>query len=315
MLLAIETKGLTKTYQGHGGCRDISLAVPRGSVFGLLGPNGAGKSTLVKMLVGLLHPTSGEGKILNQPLNDLSMRQRIGFLPENFSYHDWLTGEDLLRFHGSLYGLSKDQLNRRVPQVLQMVGLTGHGNKRVGSYSKGMQQRVGLGCALVNNPEIIFLDEPTSALDPIGRKAVRDLMETLKQQGKTVFINSHLLSELETVCDQIAIIKAGRLIFQGDWREMLSQGCRAKIIVGNQAPLNQLLESLKSEVTLISQDQITADKQQIILSLTSEQVIPRVVSSLAKNGWQIYEVTPMMDSLEKIFLQYVNNTDGSAEGR
>lgn len=309
MLLAIETKQLTKTYQGRGGCRDISLAVPKGSVFGLLGPNGAGKSTLVKMLVGLLHPTSGTGKILNQPLNDVTVRQRIGFLPENFSYHDWLTGEDLLRFHASLYGLSKDQANQRIPKVLEMVGLTGHGIKRVGSYSKGMQQRAGLGCALINDPEIVFLDEPTSALDPIGRKAVRDLMEALKHQGKTVFINSHLLSELETVCDQIAIIKEGRLVFQGNWREILSQGCRVNIIIGSQVPLGPELANLQPEVALISQNQLTAGRQEVTLALTSDKDIPLVINDLVNQGLHIYEVTPMVDSLEKIFLQYVSNIE------
>lgn len=307
-LLAIETHRLTKTYQGLGGCREISLAVPQGAVFGLLGPNGAGKSTLVKMLVGLLQPTSGEANILGKSIRDAASRQKVGFLPENFRYHDWLTGEDLLRFHASLFKLPAREINQRIAEVLDMIGLTEHRHKRVGNYSKGMQQRIGLGCALLPDPELIFLDEPTSALDPIGRKVVRDLIANLQQQGKTVFINSHLLSELESICDHIAIIKEGNLLFQGNWRELTQRQVRVKIVLGRLGEGKNLAEVLPSQYQVLSH-QVTDIKgrDEYLLGCSSEEDIPYLVNSLTVVGYPIFEITPVTDSLEKIFLDYVSN--------
>ena len=318
-MLAIETHRLTKTYQGRGGCREISLAVPQGSVFALLGQNGAGKSTLVKMLVGLLHPESGEAKLLGQPLTDLQVKKRIGFLPENFSYHDWLTGEDLLRFHASLYRLAKSETENRISQVLDMVGLSDHRTKRVGGYSKGMQQRIGLACALIADPDLLFLDEPTSALDPIGRKMVRDLMVALKSQGKTIFINSHLLGELERICDRIAVIKNGRLIFQGNWREITAQGCRVKIVTEENRHLKEQCAQGFADVQLISQKQIAADitslpKTELVFACAEKSQIPQLVQKLVHLGINIYEVSPMSDSLEEIFIELVNGSS-RMEGR
>ncbi len=311
-MLAIETHELTKTYQGIGGCQGISLAVPQGSIFGLLGPNGAGKSTLVKMLVGLLHPTAGEAKILGKPIGDVTARKRVGFLPENFAYHDWLTGKDLLRFHASLYGLGKSEAIQRIPQVLTRIGLKDQRGKKIGDYSKGMQQRIGLGCALVADPDVLFLDEPTSALDPIGRKDVRDLLVALKAEGKTVFINSHLLSELETVCDQIAIIKESRLIFQGDWREIVNKGTRVKVITGKQ-PLPQEINAsggfnLVSHRDLSSTGESNSKLQELIFTCPAGNSIPLLVEHLVQKGFQIHEVTPITDSLETMFFQYISNS-------
>ncbi|MCW2279036.1 ABC transporter ATP-binding protein [Heliophilum fasciatum] len=228
---AIETKQLTKTYGERGGCQGISLQVPRGSIFGLLGPNGAGKSTLVKVLVGLLHKTSGEATILGRPVTDVSARRRVGFLPENFRYHEWLTGEDLLRLHGVLFGLSAREMEERLDKVLNQVGLAEKRKQKVGTYSKGMQQRIGLACALLPDPELLFLDEPTSAMDPVGRKEVRDLLLQWQAEGKTIFLNSHLLSELETICDQIAVIKEGQLLYQGDWRALAKRPKQVRVVM------------------------------------------------------------------------------------
>jgi len=313
-MLAIETHELTKTYQGTGGCQGISLAVPRGSIFGLLGPNGAGKSTLVKMLVGLLHPTSGEGKILGKNITDVAARKRVGFLPENFAYHDWLTGQDLLRFHASLYKLSKSETGKRIPQVLTKIGLKEQGKKKIGDYSKGMQQRIGLGCALIADPEVLFLDEPTSALDPIGRKEVRDILVALKAEGKTVFINSHLLSELETICDQIAIIKESRLIIQGNWREIIRKETRVKVITAPSPRLKGIEDG--GEINFISKRSLsgttegTPELQELIFTCPASSV-PLLVDSLVQRGNRIYEVTPVTDSLENIFFQYISNHAGN----
>ncbi|MCL5290778.1 MAG: ABC transporter ATP-binding protein [Bacillota bacterium] len=317
-MLAIETSNLTKTYQGMGGCRDISLAVPTGSIFGLLGPNGAGKSTLVKMLVGLLHPTSGEAKVLNRPIQDVLLRKKVGFLPENFRYHDWLSGEDLLQLHGRLFGLSAGEISRRIPEVLHMVGLTPHGHKQVGSYSKGMQQRIGLGCALLPDPDLLFLDEPTSALDPIGRKVVRDLMVSLQERGKTIFLNSHLLSELETVCDHIAIIREGTLLYQGNWRQLTARDFRLKVVIGGHKPELNIDNVIADTAQLISKKDLgrceTGKRQELLIACAGEQYIPLTVRKLTEAGFDLYEITPITDSLEKLFLQYVSG-NGDAEGR
>ncbi len=317
-MLAIETHRLTKTYQSRGGCREISLAVPQGSVFALLGQNGAGKSTLVKVLVGLLHPESGDAKLFGKPLNDMQVKKRVGFLPENFSYHDWLTGEDLLRFHASLYRLSKSETESRIPQVLDMVGLSDQRYKRVGGYSKGMQQRIGLACALIADPDLLFLDEPTSALDPIGRKLVRDLMLNLKSQGKTIFINSHLLGELERICDRIAVIKDSHLIFQGNWRELTVQSCRVKLVIEENQHFTNQYPQLFADVQLISQKKVSAAalpaKRELIIACTESSQIPQLVQKMVQLGINIYEVSPITDSLEKVFIELVNGGDG-VEGR
>lgn len=314
-MLAIETLQLTKTYAGEGGCQDISLAVPAGSIFGLLGPNGAGKSTLVKMLVGLLQPTSGEARVLDRPIHDVLVRKKIGFLPENFRYHDWLSGEDLLDFHGRLFGLSPENISRRIPEVLDMVGLSKHRHKRVGSYSKGMQQRIGLGCALMSDPDLLFLDEPTSALDPIGRKMVRDLIVNLRDKGKTIFLNSHLLSELETVCDHIAIIREGNLLYQGDWRQLASQGYKIKLVleVSNNLDIAKHITEAFQIVALTKRSG-KGNRLEVTLTCPGEQYIPQLISSLTAVGIFIYEVTPVTDSLEKLFLDFVDQKC-SSEGR
>ncbi|MTV48917.1 ATP-binding cassette domain-containing protein [Heliobacillus mobilis] len=329
-MLAIETEKLTKTYSGRGGCRDISLAVPQGTVFGLLGPNGAGKSTLVKMLVGLLHATSGQGCILGRPFTDLSVRRKVGFLPENFRYHDWLTGEDLLRFHGALFGLSSAEVRARIPVVLGQVGMTEQASQRVGRYSKGMQQRIGLAVALLPDPELLFLDEPTSALDPIGRKEVRELLERLKGQGKTVFLNSHLLSELETLCDQIAIIKQGRLVYQGDWRELARHSYQTRVVVGDVIP-SQLTGAGEAGFQLLSQRRLGLGsgleaaarseggsatdrlRHELLFHIPEQYFIPKLVQSLVASGIDIFEVTPQEDSLEKLFLQLVTQEEGPSQ--
>ncbi|KAB2952672.1 ABC transporter ATP-binding protein [Heliorestis acidaminivorans] len=305
---AIETQKLTKTYEGKGGCQDITLTVPKGSIFGFLGPNGAGKSTFVKMLVGLLHPDSGSANILGKPIKGEEARSKVGFLPENFRYHDWLTGEELLFHHGALFGLSKEEITQAIPRVLRQVGLRDREKERVGKYSKGMQQRIGLACALLPDPEVLFLDEPTSALDPLGRIEVRDLLIELREQNKTIFLNSHLLSELETVCDGIAIIKKGRLVFQGDWRELANKAYRVKVLLG---PLSQEqlaeIHRLPYEVLshhIRSSELVTEGRQEFLFSISTDD-IPNLTRELIKANIPLYEVTPQIDSLEKLFIDYV----------
>ncbi|MZP29919.1 ATP-binding cassette domain-containing protein [Heliobacterium undosum] len=314
-MFAIETEGLTKTYGGTGGCREISLQVPRGALFGLLGPNGAGKSTLVKMLVSLIHPTEGQARILGKPLGDVDIRRKVGYLPENFRYHDWLTGADLLRLHAALYGLTPEESARRAPEVLRLVGMEEWADRTVGSYSKGMQQRIGLACALLPNPELIFLDEPTSALDPLGRKEVRELLARLRDAGVTVFLNSHLLSELETVCDRIAIIKGGRLIYQGDWRELAAQASRIRAVVAGASQERLAAAVSAAGFPLVSQRSLHAEKDGKAAGMALEELVftvdagspaaPRLVQALVEAGMAVHEVTTQVESLETLFLHFV----------
>ncbi|ABZ84260.1 abc transporter [Heliomicrobium modesticaldum Ice1] len=314
-MFAIETEGLTKTYGGTGGCREISLQVPRGALFGLLGPNGAGKSTLVKMLVSLIHPTEGQARILGKPLGDVEIRRKVGYLPENFRYHDWLTGADLLRLHAALYGLTPEESARRASEVLRLVGMEGWADRTVGSYSKGMQQRIGLACALLPKPELLFLDEPTSALDPLGRKEVRELLARLRDAGVTVFLNSHLLSELETVCDRIAIIKGGRLIYQGDWKELAAQASRIRAVVGGASPERLAAAVSAAGFSLVSQRSLDAEKNREASGMALQELVftvdagrlaaPPLVQALVEAGMAVYEVTPQVESLETLFLHFV----------
>ena len=190
--LAIRTRGLRKVFGGKVAVRNLTLDVPRGEVFGFLGPNGAGKSTCVKMLLGLVFPTSGRADVLGQPAGEVKARSKVGFLPEHFRFYDWLTPAELLKLHGRLYGMSQAVLRERIPTLLDLVGLTPHGEKRLQEFSKGMLQRIGLAQALLNDPELIFLDEPTSGLDPFGRRMVRDVIKAQRDRGdrKSTRLNS-----------------------------------------------------------------------------------------------------------------------------
>src|SRR5438093_552148 len=208
----IETRALRKEFGEKVAVAELSLSVRRGEVFGFLGPNGAGKTTSLKMLLGLARPTAGEGTVLGARLGDRATRARIGFLPEHFRFHDWLTGRELLRFHGQLYGMCGASLEARVDALLERLDLLDASELALRAYSKGMLQRVGLAQAMLNQPELVFLDEPTSGLDPLGRLLVRDVIGELKRGGTTVFLNSHLLGEVEVTCDRVAFVKEGRTI-------------------------------------------------------------------------------------------------------
>ncbi len=302
--MIIETSNLTKMYGKKVGCSEICLSVGEGQIFGFLGPNGAGKSTLVKILVGLLFPTSGTAKILGRPLGDLEARRKTGFLPENFRYQDWLTGEELLSFHASLYGLSAQDKKRRIPAVLEQVGLSGKERQRVGTYSKGMQQRVGLACALLPDPELVFLDEPTSALDPLGRREVRQIILDLRRRGKTVFLNSHLLSEIEMICDQVAIIHKGRIISTGVLGEMLSGAVEVEMQVEAQTP--QML----AELSVLSR-KIAVNGSHIRLGLNDRKDVGALAGIVVRNGGRLFSLKAVHGSLEDLFVDLIQGGGGN----
>lgn len=299
--MIIETHDLTKLYGTKTGCSRINLAVEEGQIFGFLGPNGAGKSTLVKILVGLLFPTSGSATILGRPLDDITARKKTGFLPENFRYQDWLTGAELLSFHGSLYGMSSPEKTRRIPEVLEQVGLAGKEKQKISAYSKGMQQRLGLACALLPEPALLFLDEPTSALDPLGRREVREIMIGLRQKGVTVFLNSHLLSEIEIMCDRVAIINKGKIAAAGTLDNLL----------GGAVEVDMQVEGLSEQMLAELSDRcksLTVTGSLIKLSLAARDEIPGLAEAVVKHGGRLFGLESRHKSLEDLFVKLVQES-------
>lgn len=297
--MIIETENLSKTYQNKVAVNSINLSVEKGQIYGFLGPNGAGKSTTIKMLTGLVFPTSGKGQVLGRPLGDVKARLRLGYLPELFRYQEWMTGEDLLNFHTGLYRLKRDP--ERNKTVLHRVGLLGQEKYKVGGYSKGMQQRIGLACALLPEPELLFLDEPTSALDPIGRKDVRDIILALQKEGTTIFLNSHLLSEVETVCDHITIINKGVTVKSGAMQELLMEKVTLNIVCSpiSDAVYQAIKERFDSAVAPQRAD------GNIFVLLKSKEEIADIAALLIANQVKLYELTPHHETLESVFLKVI----------
>jgi ABC-2 type transport system ATP-binding protein len=301
--LAIRTRGLRKVFGDKVAVRGLTLEVSRGEVFGFLGPNGAGKSTSVKMLLGLVAPSSGTAAILGRPIGDVKTRAKVGFLPEHFRFYDWLTAAELLKLHGRLYGASHAELRRRIPDLLERVGLTPHRDKRLRDFSKGMLQRIGLAQALLNDPELIFLDEPTSGLDPVGRRLVRDIIKSQRERGATVLLNSHLLSEVEITCDRVAFIKDGEVVESRELNSLLEEQTTVTIRATSVSAeavttLQQLVLSVRTE------------SDRFVLSVSSISVLPEIVRCLVEKGAEVYEVTPQRLSLEERFLQIVGSDGG-----
>lgn len=299
--LAIETSGLRKEYGLKVAVADLSLSVRRGEIFGFLGPNGAGKTTAVKMLLGLITPTSGTGLILGRPLTDIEARRKIGFLPEHFRFYDWLTARELLRYHGKLLGMTDAACEAQTPQLLELVGLTRHADQRLKTFSKGMLQRVGLAQALLNDPELVFLDEPTSGLDPLGRRMVRDVIHRLRDKGCTVFLNSHLLGEVEITCDRVAFIREGVVVRTADLRQMVVGETTVHIRATGVAP--RILDGLRQW----GRD-IRADGNHIHMILDEEEHLPAIADWIVGSGARLYSLTPERVSLEDLFLQIVGTS-------
>jgi ABC-2 type transport system ATP-binding protein len=284
--------------------RNLSLTVRRGRIFGFLGPNGAGKGTSIKMLLGLVRPTSGEAVVLDAPAGDVETRRKIGFLPEDFSFYKWLTASELLRLHGRLSGVPARALHDRVPSFIELVGLTPHRDKRLADFSKGMLQRIGLAQALIHDPELIFLDEPTSGLDPMGRRLVRDILRAQRDRGATVFLNSHLLSEIEITCDEVAFIREGEVVTSRDLRtggrqEEVRVVVRArKLTPEGIAGIARLCTS-----TVLEEGQLT-------FTTGSRDALPEILRHLVAAGADIYEFTPQRMTLEDLFVSIMGKDRG-----
>jgi ABC-2 type transport system ATP-binding protein len=297
MGLAIEARALCKRFAGTRAVSDLSLRVRTGEVFGFLGPNGAGKTTSLKLLLGLVRPTGGEGFLLGAPLGDVKTRARIGYLPEHFRFHDWLSGRQLLHFHGRLCGMHRKRRSQRIEALLSRLGLGDAADRRVREYSKGMRQRLGLAQALINEPDLVLLDEPTSGLDPLGRRLVRDVIREQRRRGATVFLNSHLLGEVEVTCDRVAFIKRGRIVQEHD---LHAETGGVEVAMRLDRSPETLLEGLSrfGEVR-------TSDDRRVVLRTGSEEVLPELTRWLAAQGAGLYELRRDSRSLEELFLEIV----------
>ena len=276
-----------------------------GEIFGFLGPNGAGKTTSVKMLLSLTHPTSGTATLLGKPLGDRLSRARIGYLPEHFRFHEWLTAAEFLELHGKLYGMSKAQRDEAGPRLLALVGLTDRADTKLSAFSKGMLQRIGLAQALLNEPDLVFLDEPTSGLDPLGRRLVRDIIKGLRERGTAVFLNSHLLSEVEKTCDRVAFIRDGTILQTSTIESFEQQSFQVVLRVGQPSP--EMLEGLARFDPGLTLERANG---RITLCLTDEGQLPQLAGWIVEQGHELYELTPMRLSLEDRFLQIVGEDAG-----
>jgi ABC-2 type transport system ATP-binding protein len=307
---ALEILGLEKIYyvgfwhkRPKRALHPLRLTVEEGEIFGFLGPNGAGKTTTLKLLMGLVFPTAGSARILGRDWMDPSVKAQIGFLPEQPYFYDYLTAHELLEYYGQLSGVAAKQRRHRVEEVLQQVGLRDVRGVQLRKFSKGMLQRVGIGQAILHDPKIVFLDEPMSGLDPMGRREVRDLIEQLQQQRKTVFFSTHILSDAETLCDRVAIIHKGELRTVGTVEELTSnvQGKVEVIWQGTQIPA--AIKALATEC------HATVDRVRAVIPETQQDA---VIDTLRRERLRLVSITPVRTSLEAYFVEKLRRAETTA---
>jgi ABC-2 type transport system ATP-binding protein len=307
---AIEILGLEKTYsvgfwrkRPKRALHPLQLTVEDGEIFGFLGPNGAGKTTTLKLLMGLVFPTAGSARILGREWTDPSVKAQIGFLPEQPYFYDYLTAHELLEYYGQLSGVPAKQRKQRVEHVLQQVGLRDVQGVQLRKFSKGMLQRVGIGQAILHDPKLVFFDEPMSGLDPMGRREVRDLMEQLKLDGKTVFFSTHILSDAETLCDRVAIIHKGELRGIGAVEDLTSsvQGKVEVIWHGTQVPAS--IKALGAEC------HVTGDR---VRAIVAENQQDAAIDALRRERLRLISITPVRTSLEAYFVEKLRRAETTA---
>ena len=293
---AIRTEDLRKEFGDKVAVKGLTLQVEQGEVFGFLGPNGAGKTTSIKMLLGLVAPTSGEAYLLGAPIGNRASLARVGFLPEHFRFQEWLTAHEFLELHGELFGMSAADLKHRRDELLERVGLSEFRHKQLRTFSKGMLQRIGLAQALMNRPALVFLDEPTSGLDPVGRRLVRDIIHELREQGTSVFLNSHLLSEIEVTCDRVAFIKHGEVIRVMEMSALNQNISMLTIRASGLTP--EVVAGLRQWG-----DDLRLDTDQLTMTLRGETALPEINRFLVSQNVQVYALTPNRLSLEEVFIE------------
>lgn len=301
-LPAVEVQGLRKVYGQIIAVDNISLVTYRGEAFGFLGPNGAGKSTVVKILTGLVAPTKGAVRVLGQPVNHVETRRRVGYLPEFPSFHRWLKARDFLEFHGRLYGLRGAMLEKRIRDVLEMVGLAGRENQKLGTFSKGMLQRIGLAQALINKPDLVILDELVSGLDPVGQRDMRGLLRELKVEGTSIFLNSHLLADVEVICDRVAIINQGRILKVGAPAELF--GDKKVFEVHVDYVSEELLHRLNSAALNIQREE--DDPCCLLIEIQHDEQAADIADIVHACGARLYTLAPRRLSLEQLFFQTID---------
>ena len=308
---AIEVNKLTKVYQiGFNkqkitALNDLSLNVESGSIFGLLGPNGAGKTTLIKILLGITFPTFGDARILENDISNYKIKSKIGFLPENHKFPNYLTAEQTLKYFAQLSGYNNPNLNKRIDELLSLVKMSKWKKTKVKKYSKGLMQRLGLAQAMINEPELIFLDEPTDGVDPIGRKEIRDILIDIKEQGKTIFLNSHLLSEVELVSDRVAILNEGKLLREGTVKELTTSEEVYEIETSTAIPNIFSVPEFSS----MNISQIQENKLRVHVKNNNE--LNFVIDYLRKNSINLKSVNMQKNSLEELFVSLITDSRGN----
>jgi ABC-2 type transport system ATP-binding protein len=301
-LPAVELEGLRKVYGQIIAVDDISLVAYRGEAFGFLGPNGAGKSTVVKILTGLVTPTKGTVRVLGQQVNHVQVRRHVGYLPEFPSFHRWLKARDFLEFHGRLYGLKSTMLENRIGEVLAMVGLAGRENQKLGTFSKGMLQRIGLAQTILNKPDLIILDELVSGLDPVGQRDMRELLRELKAEGTSIFLNSHLLADVEAICDRVAIINQGRILKVGAPAELFDKKKVFEVRVDHVS--EELLKRLHTIALDIQHKE--DDPSCLMIEIERDEQAADIADIVHASGARLYTLAPHHLSLEQIFFQTID---------
>ncbi len=292
----IEIRGLSKTFKNNKqlieALKPIDLDVKQGEIFGLLGPNGAGKTTMIKLMLGIIAPTTGTCHILGQDISSLKAKEMIGYLPENHRFPLYLNGQQMLEFYGNLGGMSGKTLQKRIDEVLEFVNMTDWRKLKIQRYSKGMMQRIGLAQALLNRPHLLFLDEPTDGIDPVGRMEIREILEILKSEGTTIFVNSHLLSEVELITDRVAILRKGVVVKAGNTHELTQARDLYIITLSSGTPPNNLAGIVH----------YNAETHEIELNASTPEALNAALDALRQNGCLISTLSPKKSTLEEIFI-------------
>lgn len=305
---AIEVKGLKKIFTQKiksfsvTAIDDLTLNVDSGQIFGLLGPNGAGKTTFVKVLLGIIRPTVGTAKILSEDISNHKVRKEIGYLPENHKFPPYLTAEQVLKSFSKMNGYESQNLNSRIDELLELVGILKWKKVKIAKFSKGMMQRLGLAQAIIHEPKLIFLDEPTDGVDPLGRKEIRDILVSLKEQGKTIFLNSHLLSEVELVSDMVGILNKGKLVKKGNIEELTAVKKTYKL--QTDIAISSELKAEFSEFEIEDEEE-----NSYLIKFPEEEKMDFVIDKLRSNNISIKSIVPVKSSLEESFLSLIKSSE------